>query len=518
MTTLFEEVRFRIANAFFPQRLPAEMISRRRMYELFETYYGNNGLYGPAARQRFEVDTWRPDMAALRTPVHRVVEFYASHIWPGALPAALPIVTANERIIPAIQQVWTWSHWGAQKTLAARWAAMHGDLFIKVASHPDTGRPYFQLIEPQLVTDFHEDERGFLTFIRIDTPRKFPDGGAYTVTEVWGKDANNPDEAGLMQIWQHSQDFTAKLDTLGSPLQTVPISDFGIGFIPIVHAKFRDIGRARGVNCFQHALDKIDNANLAATRLDQQVFRHNGVTWALEANSVDADGKPMPPPRIGNIGAGESSDEVTVGEERMVRIPGQATLRPLVPNINYDAPLKILDAHMAEIEKDLPELAYYQLRGLGASLSGRAVRLLLSDVADRVLDVRGLLETGLARADAMALTMGAAAGLEGFTGLGTYEAGDFEHSFAPRDVIPMSDIDKAELVQAWVNTGMPLATAMRRAGFSQDEIDVMEQDKQTAAQSDQAALGSSLTAALKQFDAGAGHQMPMTKPVDSGTM
>ena len=125
----------------------------------------------------------------LRNPAYRVVEFYAAKLWPGALDQALPIVTNNERITPAIQQIWQWSNWASEKQAVARTFPMCGDLFIKVASK--TGRVFLQNLNAENVTDFSTDERGFLEYIRIDVPRvrRLTDGKlqAYTLTEVWDK-------------------------------------------------------------------------------------------------------------------------------------------------------------------------------------------------------------------------------------------------------------------------------------------------------------------------------------------
>ena len=495
MTTLFDEIRERVTTALGFTRLD-DILTQKQKYHLFKLYYFSNGLYSPSARQLYEVDTWAPDMASLRTPVQRAVEFYVAHIWAGALPKALPIQTDNDRIVTPIQLVWQWSNWGAKKQLAARWTALYGDLFLKISQRPDTRRPYFQIIEPQYVTEFETDERGVIEYIRIDTPQTDERGDGYMTTEVW--DA----EVRTMSQWDHRRDESTDVDDLGTPTRTMPLTQAGIDFIPFVWAPFRDVGEERGANCFIHALDKIDEANLLATRLHQMLFRHSGVTWALRANAMDADGKPLPPPRIGNAGAGESGDEVTLGQDRMVRLPGQSSLETLVPPLPYADALAVLNAHMLELEKDLPELAWYRLREMGGDLSGRAVRLLLSDAIQRALEARGSMEAALVRADAMALTMGAAAQLPEFAGIGSYEAGDFEHSFAEREVIPVSETERAETVKALVDASMPLTTAMRRAGYSEAEIVQMQQDKQTDAASSQAALGTSLTAAMRQFDAG----------------
>jgi hypothetical protein len=128
-------------------------------------------------------------------------------------------------------------------------------------------------------------------------------------------------------------------------------------------------------------------------------------------------------------------------------LPGMAKLESLVPNINYEAALKILQDDMMELERDLPELAYARISEQGGGdLSGRAIRFMLTPAIDRALEARGNAEAALVRANQMALTIGAAAGL--FRGVGTYDAGDFDHSFAARPVITVSEEEEAAALLA----------------------------------------------------------------------
>jgi hypothetical protein len=152
----------------------------------------------------------------------------------------------------------------------------------------------------------------------------------------------------------------------------------------------------------------------------------------------------------------------------------------LVPNLNYAAHLDVINAQMRELEEDLPELSYYRQKELGSSITGKAVRLLLSQAVDRTIEARGNIETGLARADAMALTMGVNAGL--FRRIGTYERGDFEHTFAEREVIPFSTQEQAETLKTEVDAGIPLVTAARRRGWTEAELKQMATDFAAGAQ------------------------------------
>jgi hypothetical protein len=129
-----------------------------------------------------------------------------------------------------------------------------------------------------------------------------------------------------------------------------------------------------------------------------------------------------------------------------------------------------------------------------------AAEILLGDAIDRLLETRGNGEAALVRADQMALSIGQAAGL--FDGLGTYEAGDFEHGFAERPVLKLSDGERANLVGAWVKAGVPLRTALKRVGWSAEEIAGMDEDMQAEKELNASFADAMLNAAQTQFDQG----------------
>jgi hypothetical protein len=433
-------------------------------YEMLEEYYLNNGLYDLVALQLHENAIWTPGMKPLRNPAHRAVEFHVSHLWSGALGLAFPLVTKNKKLPDAIAKIDEWSNWGSQKQLAARWFANMGDMFIKIAEKSEGGevtRVYKDPIKPKYVTDFDLDERSFITYIRIDVP-----AGEEMHTEVWSK------TRGSYRLWKHNRSIDTPVEQLGTPVDVKTFEQLGFDFIPIVHAKFIDIGEPRGVGCFVHALDKIDEANRQATRLHQILFRYNKATNAVSANGMDASGKPLPPPTItGRDGStADESNPAVLGDDDLYLLPGMSKLEQMVPDIKYDAALEILNAQMDEISNDLPEILWYELKDKG-ELSNVALKTLLGPAVARVLEARGNAEPALVRANQMALTIAGVHNLESFRDLGSFEKGDFQHTFAERDVIPMSAKEKAELVKADADAGMPLLFSMKRHGFSEEEIE-----------------------------------------------
>ena len=473
-----------------------EMASWSDQYRVLKAYYQNNGVYEVIDKLYAGVGAKSQDMRPLRNPAFRVVEFYAAKIWPGPLPDALPIVSPNAALTAPLQQVWAWSNWGSEKQAAARWFAMYGDMFLKVATkRADDGgttRVYLQNIEPIYVTEMDSDERGILTYVRFDIPRQRRTGDKtvdYTHTEVWNK--------GEYRLWEHTRSTKTPTDQLGAPTTSAPLSSFGIDFIPVVWQPFRNIGDERGSGAFTPVIEKIDEANRQATRLHQMLFRYNRALWAASANGVDATGRPLPPPRLGDSGA----DTLEVDDDTVLRLPGNSTLSSLVAPIDYGSALAILDAQLAEIQKDLPELAYYELRSLG--VSGIAAITLLGDAIDRAVEARGNAEAALVRANQMALTIGQNLGLFADLG-GTYEDGAFAHSFVTRPVMALPENDKAALVGAWVQAGVPLTTALRRVGWSEEQLTQLDADRQIEALAQRSTAEVMLTAAERDFNAGEG--------------
>jgi hypothetical protein len=221
------------------------------------------------------------------------------------------------------------------------------------------------------------------------------------------------------------------------------------------------------------------------------LFRNLGGVWALEANSVDASGRPLPPPRVSESDAVNDDDgTITLGDDRLIKLPGMSKLASMVPNIDYDAALKILQDHMMELEQDLPELVTYRL-SQGPDISGRAVRLMLGPAIKRLEEARGNAEGALVRADQMALTIGQVHGL--FSRLGTFERGDFDHEFEIRDVLPTDALEESQTHQArgqaiksLVEAGMPIELATREVlGWTEEQAAQFTIERLTAIQREQ---------------------------------
>jgi hypothetical protein len=447
-------------------------------YDVLRAYYSNSGLYDQLRLILGDVvlDRYR-DMHGLRNPANRITEFYVAHLWPGPLQRALPIVVEdnNENLINAIEDVWQWSNWGQKKQVAARMYAMLGDMFVKVVGDSDKGRVWMETIDPEDVVEFDKDERGYVTYIRVDVPRrrrvnnKIED---YVYTEEWSK------QDLTFRRWEHTNPIGVPIEQLGTPKiedDLNMVSDAGVDFVPFVHAPFRDLGGLRGVGSFTPLIDKIDEVNRKASRLSQQLFRHNDQTWVLESpNPSNAGDRARLPPAL------TKANETQVGGERILSIPAGWTLRSQIPEINYTASLESLASDMSELQQDAPEMAYWKLtESEQGQMSGRAIRFMLGPAIKRAEEARGNAEAALIRAHMMACTIGQNLGLPGFEPgtIGTWDNGDFWHEFEDREIIPTTPDEEAETETAELTNltlkqviGVPNQQLQVEAGYTEEEI------------------------------------------------
>lgn len=392
----------------------------------------------------------------LRSVVNRSVEFYASKILPGE---RITVIAANgqQALVDAMEAILKMSNFQGSKPAMLRGYALYGDSFIRVRG--DESKVYFEDISPFWVTDFSEDSRGFLTTLRIDIPTDDENRNPILYTEYWDKDSQT------LKIWYSHASPTSPIATLGTPTETIPFSEMGVDFIPVVHTKFRDTGDARGKSAVYHALDKIVEANRLTTELHDMLFRFNRPKWAVRPTSpLDKTGRPIVPPTMTT----QTEEELEDGLGEFYTLPAGSEIDPLIPQINYADALAILNAQMDELEQELPELRYYSIQD--SNLSGKAIKMLLAGAVDRAEEARNNFLSSLSRMLEIGLTIGIYNGLFPAS-LGTYQSGSFDNTVQFDEMFGETMDERATTLKALTDAGLPLPFAMKQVGFTQDEID-----------------------------------------------
>lgn len=470
---------------YVPQAITTqtEVMPWATQYAMLDAYYNNNGLYESLSAMLATYGYRDEAIRGLRNPTAAVVGFYASKLWAGKLPEALPIETDNEALVPAIQQIWKWSNWQSKKQEVARTFPKFGDMFLKTSTKRDArgliNRVYIESLPPQAVTKMETDERDYLEYIRMDTPiTEEDDNGnekARVVTEEWNKRTQT------YRRWKHDKTSETPINRLPGLEETLNFTQaWGYDFIPIVWQGFRLTGGERGEAAIAPAIDKIDEANRQATSLHMNMFRYNRPTTIVGREGNDASGRPLPPVSLGE--SNKLSASTNPDEDNIWVLPGATTVDSLVPKLNYSDHVLTIDKMMDNIVLDLPELVYSMLHTIGGNPSSVSLEILLLAATDRLLEARQNAESALIRAHQMAISIGQYAGL--FSGIGTYDDGTLAHTFAHRPVWEKSEMEIAQTMQSYSNAGVPVEIAAERAGWSEQEVDELtkklqeEQQKQ----------------------------------------
>lgn len=489
-------------NYLTDQGIQWDSMPNDQRYAILYGYYRCNNLYewiNEIARKQ----SWKGwEAKPLKNPVFRIVEFHATHLWPGTLPEAMPLA-GNFAYQAEIEQLWEWSNWSQQKQVAARKFANLGDLFIKVGTKTSAmgidadgeivsaiDRVFLQVLEPAHVTHFTKDERGFLQTIRIDVPVEGDRGRAEWHTEFWDK--------GSCRTYRHDRGTKATEEDLAAYRQdTIFLTEIapGMDFIPITHAKFMDTGEERGWPPMHASLAKIDELNRQATRLASMMFRHNKALWAALANQQGGNGS-IPAPvfydETGKVPQWEDGD--------IIGLPGNSDLKPLSPNIDWKAAADLVASMALEIRQDCPELVYYDLQ-TQANVAYETIMKWMAAAIDRANEARANAEAALIAAQKMALTIGAGAGLFSIPE-GAYESGALDHAFAQRPILTETMADMALTAKLWKDVGVSTATALRLVGFSADEIKLALKESDEDSKRQGASLTASLLATRTRFQAG----------------
>lgn len=462
-----------------------EYDARLSRYALYERYYQNSAYSAVnryATLRKHEGGLYQ-FIRNIYNPVSRQNDLYAALVYGGSIDmehltgGSIPLVAEDERMLDAIRLVFKWSRFSETKSRYVRTGARLGDVFLKVVDEPDSepkkGRVRVEVLHPEKVVACLFDAVGNITAIKIEyerededkqdvlTPKRLntPTVRTYTYTEIITKET-----------------FTTYRD--GEPFALVEwdgvmVSEWAnpYGFVPVVLAKQTDVGNAFGASSFHNSLTKIDELNDAASIVNDQIRKALNPPWYLAGVT-----KPVTSPdaRV------EERDE-----QSMLYGPAGSQPFPMVMPLDIPGALSNLDKMLAEIERDMPELALQRLRE-GGNLTAPGVRAGYSDAIGRIQEARTNYDGALVRALQMAVTIGGMRGLPGFEGfnLSSYDTGTMELYVKDRPVIGDS-LGLVERLGALRDAAaLPEGTkrqTLAELDYSQEEIDeIVAADSATA--------------------------------------
>lgn len=472
--------------------------ARRTRYALHWAMYENtayrDAVHALAVRWKTSRGLYK-HVRSLYNPAYRLGEFWAGHLMGGLLdreagdgesaPSALPILTENAAIRPAIARLWADSNWQVEKETYTRFGAVLGDVALKVVDDTARGQMRMEVVHP-----------GQLKWVDLD-----PMGNvkAYQI-ERWQADPRRPaprdvapdsdPSAARGAVRYQEQAFRdGDLVVYRTFLDGRPFAWNGAeaewsepyGFVPLVLVRHESIGMDWGFNAWQAGSgDNFTEVDDQASGLSDQIRK------AIRAPMLLAGVKG--PKELATNGADRSrqSPEVTAANPEPARTetPFLYATDPTAKaqHLTFDLKIDEVCGHikdlLAGIEKNFPELLA-DTGNLGGTVTAEAIRNARLQASSKVQGRRVPYDDGLVRAQMMALAIGGFRGYRDFEGLDldSYAAGKLDHQIGHRavfEVDPLSSIEEDDAF--WtaagkaVDAGVPLVVYLERNGWSEEEL------------------------------------------------
>lgn len=390
-------------------------------YALAESFY-HNSVYRSietfSATLKHQYSLYK-HIRGVYNPVYRQNEIIKSKIAGGAidwenLDTGPYQVVADDALKPLITQVWRWSNFGTLKGVYVHMAALLGDCGLWVTDDVERGKVRIEVMHPARIQDADFDESGNVKSAVIEYEREWL----------------NPDTGKREDVTYRMEADKGSFRTLknGEPFawhNDMAEWDNPYGFVPLVVAKYKSVGRKWGVNAFHASMEKIHETNSLASILADSIALNINPPMLLAGVP-----KPTSTPKVpGSLSDGTTSSDPTAQRDRKSFLYGPADAKaiPLVIPQDITGVAQVVEANLAELERDMPENALHRLRDSG-QMSGVAIRNSYSDATGRLDEGAGNTDDAWVRATQMAVSMAAYRRLPEFRGfdLNSYARGDLD--------------------------------------------------------------------------------------------
>lgn len=411
-----------------------------------------------------------PKTRPIYNPVTRLVDFYASHIYQGALSMdganlpdgetlAIPLAKDTpDEIRTALGQLYTWGNLAEKLDLLSVYGAAMGDVAIEGVENTAKGRVWPQVVPASHITDYELDDRGNVIAYTKEYryfDRSTSQSHTYkkTVTKEWIEEYKD-------------NTLTVRYENLYS-------------FAPLVLISHRNLGTYPGAPAVR-SWGKIETLNSLASRLDagirvkmQQPTVLLGTDLKMKALNADAT-------------------KTSESQIKLLGVEGSGSVIPLDGNLDIPGTMQFIQSLMTEIEHDHPEITMYNALRAMTQVTGPAAEILMGDVKGYVDRARQSYDGGLSRMLRMLITMAGVRANERAGGwqdlsdaqkkflpftLNSYDRGDLDFEIiSSRPLVKKTKAQywqdeqlRLQALQTGVNAGEPLEWQEKQAGMSDED-------------------------------------------------
>jgi hypothetical protein len=412
-------------------------------------------------------------------PSYRLGEFWKAKLLGGELdpqagdgkeiPSALPIITENEKLRPAIAKVWEWSNWQIKKDVFGLWTPVLGDGVLKIVNDPIRKKAYLKAIHPSRLKDVTLDDFGNVKGYIIEYKRLDPRSSTetwVTYREVVSREEKSDEIMFETYLNNGLYAWDGNEDAAWSEAW---------GFVPMVVLQHNDVGLEFGWSELYPGLSKFREVDDLASKLHDQIRKLVEGAW-LMAGVSDPNNVPR------GTGTTPTTAKPQPGRTEQIYLysnNADAKAHSLVAPIEIDQVGNQIREVVVELERDFPELKI-DLNNATQDISGRALRENRAPVEQKVLQRRPNYDNALVRAHGMAVAL---AGAEGYGpefsafDLDSYINGELKHSIGSRPVFRTDPMDKLEEegvfqdnVKKAKDNGIPLPVYLKQQGWDEAKI------------------------------------------------
>lgn len=458
---------------------------RRLRYSLYRALYDNSVYrsnvhrWSASMRQQFALYKY---IRAIEAPTAQLVTFWQTHLFGGVLDpeagtvGAIPILTDNESIRPALALLWQWSNWATKKDTFALLGARDGDVALRVVDDVRRRKVYLKTCDPMNLVSITFDPFGNIAGYTYAEMREHPKTGKpCEYQEVVTKD-------GEIVIYQTRVDDQVFAWPGNEDASGKPRSEWSepYGFVPMVFVNHIDTDSDFGLSELHAGLSLFRELDDTGSALDDQIRKSVAAPW-LFAGVDDPKLRRSTDPRIAGASPSATTTEPGRQEVPILYGPMGATATPLVAPLDVAGVNARIEAMHRTLHERYPELDADVATAAGDA-SGRALKVARQTAETKVQLRRSGYDDALVRAQQMALTIGGMRRLDGFTAfnLDSYAAGKLDHRIGARPVFATSTMDMIEEDTAfWVaakaakDAGADLRGYLRDKGWDDARIDMV---------------------------------------------
>lgn len=412
-----------------------------------------------------------------------IVDFYAN-AFGGRLGNEIEIdpeyngEPINKNLLPLIARIWRWSNLDTRCGELTSMAANQGTVGIRIKDQEGPpGRVFFELDDRRFIKQPELDSRGNVAYVRLEYDQVQYDANGNILSTVKVEETLSKDEFSLLHDGKEQLDD----DRRENPLGICP-------YVLLRHETLPD--SAFGRHAYAGSETNIHALNFALSQLDESIVAH---VW----------------PYIFSTSPAKAPTKITAGKYTMLHSQTREgmpnpTFDPMAPKLPFKDVVEVIAQRVDWLRERQPQMILNSLKMIGG-VSGETLQQMLKPAEAESLRARMQIEDAVRRAVQIAISVGIHNRIPDFdlgTGTGTPEAaerayGDGEgpeaFAFARRPALPPTVTQRTaqvtadyaetkarvEIVKAAKAAGLPTRAAYREAGYTPEEIDLMEAEART---------------------------------------